>query len=112
MNTETMIVGAQHYPCGYDVLRPYPDEQNPPKINVKPGSLGAIVRSYKSAVAYRLNKEYNATGIWQRNYVIPRSLWGHDRIIRNDRESDAVRRYIESNPHNWAEDGENLMIRK
>ncbi len=61
-------------------LRPYPDEQNPHKINVKPGSLGAIVRSYKSAVAYRLNKEHNATGIWQRNY--------YDRIIRNDRELD------------------------
>src|SRR5215203_7297939 len=38
---------------GAALLRPYnhPDiNDNPHKINVKPGSLGAIVRSYKSAV--------------------------------------------------------------
>jgi hypothetical protein len=58
------------------LLRPYNDNDNPHKINVKPGSLGAIVRSYKSAVSYRINKEYNATGIWQRNY--------YERIIRNE----------------------------
>jgi len=71
---------------GAAMLRPYDGNENPHKINVKPGSLGAIVRSYKSAVSYRINKEHNATGIWQRNY--------YDRIIRNDRELDAVRKYI------------------
>ena len=59
---------------GAAMLRPY-DEQDPHRINVKPGSLGAIVRSYKSAVSYRINKEHNATGIWQRNY--------YEHIIRN-----------------------------
>ena len=53
---------------GAAMLRPY-DDENPHKINVKPGSLGAIVRSYKSAVSYRINKEHNASGIWQRNYA-------------------------------------------
>ena len=47
---------------GAALLRPY-DDQNPQKINVVPGSLGAIVRSFKSAVSYRLNKEHDATGI-------------------------------------------------
>jgi hypothetical protein len=35
----------------------------------KRGSLGAIIGAFKSAVSYRINKEHNATGIWQRNYV-------------------------------------------
>ena len=44
---------------GAALLRPYdqPDiNDNPYKINVKPGSLGAIVRSFKSAVSYRIHK--------------------------------------------------------
>lgn len=39
---------------GAAMLRPYND-------NVKPGSLGTIVRSYKSAVSYRIHKEHNTT---------------------------------------------------
>jgi putative transposase len=61
--------------------------------------LGAIVRSFKSAVSYRINKEYNATGIWQRNY--------YEHIIRNEREMDNIWGYIESNPNMWSEDEEN-----
>jgi putative transposase len=48
-------VGAQH-------AAPLP--QIP---NIKPGSLGAIVRSFKSAVTRRVGRELNTTGIWQRN---------------------------------------------
>jgi len=77
-------------------------KENPHKINVKPGSLGAIVRSYKSAVSSRINKEYNASNIWQRNY--------YERVIRNEREMDAIWKYIESNPSRWAEDDENLLV--
>jgi len=81
---------------GAALLRPY---DNPHKINVKPGSLGAIVRSYKSAVSYRINKEHNATGIWQRNY--------YEHIVGNDHEMDNIWRYIESNAARWDEDDEN-----
>jgi len=62
---------------GAAMLHPY-DDHNPHKINVKPGSLGAIVRSYKAAVSYRINKEHNATGIWQRNY--------YEHIIRDEKD--------------------------
>lgn len=82
------------------MLRPYADE-NPHKINVKPGSLGAIVRSYKSAVSYRINKEHNATGIWQRNY--------YERIIRDEHEMAKLWDYIETNPLHWTEDDENPL---
>jgi REP element-mobilizing transposase RayT len=35
---------------------------------VKPGSIGAIVGSYKSSVTKRIGRECNVSGIWQRNY--------------------------------------------
>ncbi|MBN2117756.1 MAG: hypothetical protein JW730_14365 [Anaerolineales bacterium] len=69
------------------------------KPNVKPGSLGAIVRSFKSAVTHRIGREVNATGIWQRNY--------YEHVIRNHEDWDRIHRYIESNPSLWAEDEEN-----
>jgi REP element-mobilizing transposase RayT len=69
---------------------------NPHKINVKLGSLGAIVRSYKSAVSYRANKEHNATGIWQRNY--------YEHIIRDEKDLQNKTDYIEANPMLWNKD--------
>jgi REP element-mobilizing transposase RayT len=38
--------------------------------------------------------------LWQRNY--------YERIIRNERELNAVRQYIQDNPVRWTEDQENL----
>ncbi len=87
---------------GAALLRPYdqPDiNDNPYKINVKPGSLGAIVRSYKSAVSYRIHKEHNATGIWQRNY--------YEHIIRDQTDLQNKTDYIEANPMLWDEDENN-----
>lgn len=70
-----------------------------PKQNVKPGSLGAIIRSFKSAVTRRIGRGHNITGIWQRNY--------YEHVIRNHEDWDRIHRYIESNPSRWAEDEEN-----
>jgi REP-associated tyrosine transposase len=66
-------------------------------INVAPGSLGAIVRSYKAAVARRLNRRRRAPGaqVWQRGY------W--ERVIRDAQALAAMRRYILENPARWAE---------
>jgi len=83
---DAAVVGARHV----SPLRP-----RGPKL----GSLGAIVGLFKSAVSKRINREHNATGIWQRNY--------YEHVIRNDREMDAIWRYIESNPLNWDNDNEN-----
>lgn len=73
-----------------------PDESRP---NVKPGSLGAIVRSYKSAVSYRIHKEHHAAGIWQRNY--------YEHIIRDDKDLQRITDYINTNPLRWNKDDEN-----
>jgi len=65
---------------------------------VAPGSLGAIVRGYKSAVARRINQGRRTPGarVWQSRY--------HERIIRSEPHLNAVRAYILDNPRRWAED--------
>ena len=63
------------------------------------GSLGRIVRAYKSAVtrlAYRDGSLPHGTPVWQRNY------W--DRVIRDDAEYDRIAKYIRDNPMNWKGD--------
>jgi REP element-mobilizing transposase RayT len=68
------------------------------RINVEAGSLGAMVRSFKSPVTKQINAMRGTPGVsvWQRGY------W--DRIIRNERELERIRRYIAENPARWVED--------
>lgn len=58
---------------------------------VAPGSLGAIVRSYKSAVTKTVNELQGSPGqsVWHRNY--------YERVIRNERELNEIRHYIANN---------------
>jgi REP element-mobilizing transposase RayT len=65
------------------------------------GSLGAIVGNFKSVTARRINRIRKTPGtpVWQRNY--------YERVIRNERELNAIRQYIRDNPAHWAEDREN-----
>ena len=68
---------------------------------VQPGSVPAIVRAYKSAVALRY-KRMNLPDhgpLWQRNY--------YEHIIRSTESLDRIRAYILNNPQQWAEDQEN-----
>jgi REP element-mobilizing transposase RayT len=67
-------------------------------INVKPKSLGAIVRGFKSAVTNEINQLLGTPGapFWQRNY--------YDQIIRDEAHLRAVRQYILNNPANWEAD--------
>ena len=61
-------------------------------------SLSAMVGAFKSSVSRRVN-QYRKTAedtIWQSRF--------HDRIIRNEREWRARRRYIERNPERWEQD--------
>ena len=74
---DTRSVGAQHAaPLQYDKCRPSASIARSP--DVAAGSLGAIVRSFKSAATKRINEIRNTPGqpVWQRNYF--------DRIIRDD----------------------------
>ncbi len=69
--------------------------------NVVPGSLGAIVRSFKSAVTKRINemRQTFSVPVWQRNY--------YEHIIRNEHDRNCIREYILYNPLRWQFDRDN-----
>jgi putative transposase len=67
--------------------------------NVKSGSLGEIVRSFKSAVSHRAGKELISGIIWQRNY--------YEHIIRDEIDYERIAAYILTNPANGDQDEEN-----
>jgi len=69
-------------------------------------TLGQVVAYFKYQSTKRINELRNTAGIpvWQRNY--------YERVIRNDREFNAVRDYIQRNPLNWARDHENPQSRR
>ncbi len=71
----------------------------------QPGSLGAIVQSFKSITARRINRMCRAPGahVWQVNY--------YEHIVRDQGELERTRRYIVTNPERWGEDEENPLAR-
>jgi len=64
----------------------------------RPGSLGVAIGGFKSAVSREIaaNHLSPVRPLWQRNY--------YERVIRNDQELDAIRRYIADNPLGWNDD--------
>jgi REP element-mobilizing transposase RayT len=114
---ERKAVGAQHKPLqehrdgqltaavtfGRDKspdaapLRPAPDRQ----FVVQKRSLAAIVRTFKSVAAQRVNGVRGTPGgpVWQRNY--------YEHIIRSEAELGSIREYISNNPLKWQLDREN-----
>ena len=89
-------VGARH-------AVPLPSNEIPVAKFGQPvrGSLGTIIRSYKSAVTRSVNSRLRLPGgkVWQKNY--------YERIIRNHAALERTRRYISDNPANWSSDPEN-----
>ncbi len=67
------------------------------------GSIPTIVRSYKSAVTYRINliRGVSDVPVWQHNY--------YEHVVRDDKDWDRIHRYIEFNPFMWARDEENPL---
>jgi REP element-mobilizing transposase RayT len=82
-------VGATH-------ASPLPERGYP--HDPKPGSVGAIVGSFKSAVVRRAGIELNSGYVWQRNY--------YEHMIRNQAEYERIAMYILENPSNWEQDEE------
>jgi len=66
-----------------------------------PDSIPTIVRSYKSAVSYRINlmRGINNIPAWQGNY--------YEHIIRNQNDLEQIYKYIQFNPSQWTKDEEN-----
>lgn len=68
----------------------------------QPATAGAVVRWFKSTMFTDYTTGVAKSGwepydrqLWQRNY--------YDRIIRNDRELNLTRQYIDANPARWQE---------
>jgi len=65
-------------------------------------AIGSIVRGFKSAVTRGIKRlDYPFFySVWQRNY--------YEHIIRNERELNRIREYVQNNPLRWQYDRENL----
>ena len=63
-----------------------------------PGSIGAIIGSFKSAVTKRVHQISKNTNnnLWQRNY--------YEHIIRNEQSYFTISKYIMNNPAKWEDD--------
>lgn len=94
---------------GHGILRLLVDPAEPPPETgglhgPLSGSVGAIMGNYKMLVAKRAKAMLKASDtdlkVWQRGY------W--ERIVRNERELNAIRHYIRENPRRWQEDRDNL----
>jgi REP element-mobilizing transposase RayT len=64
------------------------------------GNLGAIVRGFKGASTRRINELLGVRSpVWQRSY--------HERVVRGERQFEAIVNYIRENPARWDDDPEN-----
>ncbi len=63
--------------------------------------LPLVIGYFKMNSAKRINQilESPGTPVWQRNY--------YERVIRNETELNAIRKYIQNNPSQWGLDQEN-----
>jgi len=71
------------------------------QFSLKPHSIGSFIAGFKSITTKRVNQILNIRrqSIWQRNY--------YERIIRDERELNKIRRYVINNPAKWTYDIEN-----
>ena len=58
-----------------------------------PGAVASIMRQYKSIVTKRVRAIDPTVRLWQRGF--------HGRVVRTEREADALRRYVIENPARW-----------
>lgn len=63
------------------------------------GTLGLVIRKYKSAVTGKCHAINRFDFAWQSNY--------YEHIVRNERELNAIREYIANNPIKWELDRDN-----
>ncbi len=62
-------------------------------------SLSVVIRNFKGAASIRSHEQFPEVKIWQSRF--------YDRIIRDEKELNAVRKYIADNPLKWEEEKNN-----
>ena len=65
------------------------------------GSIPTIVRAFKSVTTRRINaiRGVSHTSVWQENYF--------EHVIRDEEQTNRIRRYIADNPARWEDDEDN-----
>ena len=71
-------------------------------ISPKSKSLSTTIRSFKSAVSNRCNKNGYHHFTWQPRF--------YEHVVRNEKELYFIRNYIKNNPWQWEFDNENKII--
>jgi len=66
------------------------------KISPKAGSLGTIIRSYKSAITRECHISGHGNFAWQPGF--------YDHIVRNNLSLERINEYIRTNPEYWDKD--------
>lgn len=89
---DAFVVMPDHIHAILFLNRPENYQGQPNTFGPQRQNLGAIVRAFKSSVK-RFANQNNLEFEWQSRY--------HDRIIRDQRALDAIRRYIKNNPGKW-----------
>lgn len=97
-----IVIGATPDQVGATHASPLPTDPTRPR-GPAPGSLGAVVGSFKAATTKRINlmRQTPGAAVWQRSY--------HEHIIRDENGLARIRRYIDDNPLHWATDRDNPM---
>jgi putative transposase len=70
--------------------------------------LGRVIQWFKTMTTNEYIRNVKENG-WPK---FPKRLWQlryHDRVIRNEKEYWAIKKYIENNPKNWGKDKENNL---
>jgi putative transposase len=90
-------------PCGYPINNSnrYPKE----RAGTSPApTLGKIIGAFKSLCIHGfMARSLNIVKLWQRNY--------YEHVIRNEKELNRIRDYIQNNPLRWEFDRENPISR-
>ena len=82
---------------GVQYIEPLKKQQSHKYQQTIPQSIGSIIRVFKAAVTRQCRKN-DLDFAWQRSY--------YEQIIRSEKQLNAIRGYIISNPQNWERDTE------
>jgi putative transposase len=95
VNLDEFVIMPNHIHGILVFNKPDYNESKPNQFGIQSKKLGAVIRGFKSTTK-RFANENNIEFEWQTRY--------HDRIIRNEKELNAIRQYIINNPQNWQKD--------
>jgi len=96
------IIGLSNDRVCKGVRKNAPCEEYYSSISPEKLSLSVVIRAFKASLTGWCRKNGYDYFQWHRNY--------YDHIIRSEKQLNAIRDYIRSNPANWKDDPDNLQM--